>query len=157
MCFVQKWKYFLTFNCIVHILRNLQQTWNVTKSLILKGLNDLGLKVKVIHNLESQRSYVSFEQDCSNITKFDIQIRASWLKQLKRGECSFLLQTETLMSSYFYFISETWNNTLFDLKKKGILIHRSNILTNPFNSCLAASVVSNMRAIYIGCHNYSNA
>ena len=64
---------------------------------ILKGLNDLGLKVKVIQNLESQRSHVNFEQDCSNITKFDTQIVFTGLKlkQLKRGECSFLLQTET--------------------------------------------------------------
>ena len=65
----------------------MQQTWNVTKSLILKGLNDLGLKVKVIHNLESQRSHVNFEQDCSNITKFDTQIvygKSLIIKAIKR-------------------------------------------------------------------------
>ena len=50
-------------------------------------MNDLGLKVKVIHNLESQRSHVNFEQDCSNITKFDTQIvygKSFIIKAIKR-------------------------------------------------------------------------
>ena len=72
--FAPKLKHLLTFDRMVQILPNLVETYFITKSLTLKGLNDLGLNVKVIHNLQSQRSYVNIEQDCPNITKFDPQI-----------------------------------------------------------------------------------
>ena len=66
--FAPKLKHLPTFDWIVQILPNLVQTYFITKSSTLKGLNDLGSKVKVTDDLEM--SNFNFLLDGSNDTKY---------------------------------------------------------------------------------------
>ena len=78
--FAPKLKHLLTFEWIVQLSPNWAETLLITKSLILKSLNDLGSKVKVRDDLEIYN--FNFLLECSNDTKFGIIIFNLWPKEL---------------------------------------------------------------------------